>query len=914
MFVKTDIKVSAKQTKTLPDEGIRMNRTRLNRTGIPLLACITVFALFLICNALSGIFPCGSNTIVWCDMEQQAVPLLMQLKRQILSGEGIDYTLLDAGGMQFYGVFFFFLSNPLSFAVLLTDLPADRLVVLLVIIKLALSAGTAAYWLQSRIDGLPAAFQLLLAVMYGCSGYGLFYYQNLMWLDIMLMTPLLLCAIRHLLKTGKALPYAAVLSAMMILCFYLGYMVVLFILLYTALSVRFTVPKEKRGMTAAHFWGASILAACLTAFVWMPCLLQIMQSGRSDKLLRDLMQLNLFRHLADKICVLGTVCIGLAVLPLLWMPLRPCSGTLHRDRRLFLLLAAAALLDPVNRLWHGGSYQAFPLRWGMFPILLMLTLAGEQLAEQACIPDEKGRTVHPVLPVIGIGIAAAAEWIIRRIAGDDLHSYVTTLWVSTKHALCMLVWCFILTTLYICAIISYQQRRFSLRGCTGFLAVLFLLEFALNYDAYFGGAANSDELYAQTVSAAELVEPEEPTARTRLTRKYTHANMLGAAGYPTTAHYTSLTRADYLHGMKQFGYSSYWMEVPSIGGTLLSDAFWNIRYQLGTGADFPPWTETVRSAGVFSLGKSSLTLPSAFLTDAEPETIAALPDGSRFAVQKYLAKQYLDAEDAVIPYAPDGEIGLTLTESDGKTVCRLDDPETDGTVSYSLFLTEQQALYFDLFSERGTSLNDPNSDACDLRVNGLSIQKDYPENNRNGLVYLGTHEGQVIIRITVHKDFSCESFGVFGLQTERLAAAMQNAKGSALQYQNGVYTAECDTDSPQTMILSAAYDEGFSAEINGKAAPVYRVNSCQLAVRVPAGHSRVVLRFRVRGLRAGMLLGIAGLLATVLFALLRKRIPASLCKTAYRTGEGMLRLSYAVLLAAVYFLPLILCICSPLFV
>ena len=116
------------------------------------------------------------------------------------------------------------------------------------------------------------------------------------------------------------------------------------------------------------------------------------------------------------------------------------------------------------------------------------------------------------------------------------------------------------------------------------------------------------------------------------------------------------------------------------------------------------------------------------------------------------------------------------------------------------------------------------------------------------------------------------------------------------------------------MILSAAYDEGFSAEINGKAAPVYRVNSCQLAVRVPAGHSRVVLRFRVRGLRAGMLLGIAGLLAAVLFALLRKRIPASLCKTAYRTGEGMLRLSYAVLLAAVYFLPLILCICSPLFV
>ncbi|MBP0967288.1 MAG: YfhO family protein, partial [Oscillospiraceae bacterium] len=305
---------------------------------------------------------------------------------------------------------------------------------------------------------------------------------------------------------------------------------------------------------------------------------------------------------------------------------------------------------------------------------------------------------------------------------------------------------------------------------------------------------------------------------------------------------------------------------------------------------------------------------SAFLTDAEPETIAALPDGSRFAVQKYLAGQFLDAEDAVIAYAPDGEKGLTLTEADGRTVCQLDDPETDGTISYSLFLNEQQALYFDLFSDVGTALNDPNCDACDILVNGLTVQAGYPENNRNGLLYLGTHEGQVIIRITVHKAFSCESFGVFGMQTERIAEAAQNAKGTVLQYQDGVYTAECDTETPQTVIFSAAYDEGFSAESNGEAAPVYRVNSCQLAVRVPAGHSRIVLRFRVRGLRAGILLGIAGLILAVLFALLRKRLPETLFKLAYRTGEGMLRLSYAVILAAVYILPLGFCLFSPLFV
>ncbi|MBP0966995.1 MAG: YfhO family protein [Oscillospiraceae bacterium] len=891
-----------------------MNQTRRRRTVIPLLSCLTVLVMFLGFNALYGIFPCGGNTVTWCDMDQQAVPLLLQFRRQILSGEGLGYSVLDAGGMQFYGIFFFFLSNPLSLLVLVTDLPTDRLVVLLVIVKLALSAGTAAFWLQYRIRRLPCPMQLLLAVMYGCSGYGLFYYQNLMWLDIMLMTPLLLCAVRYLLQTGKALPYAAVLSAMMILSFYLSYMVVLFTVIYTALSVQHLLPKEQRGKAAARFWGSSILSACVTAFVWIPCILQIAESGRSSKLLSDLMRPVLFQHLPDRVCVLGATCIGFAMLPMLFLPRKPCSKVRQRDRMLFLLMAAAVVLDPVNQMWHGGSYQAFPMRWGMFPILLMLTFTGEQLSDDSCIPDGERRTRLPFLPFIGIALAAAAAVIIRVKAGEILHSYLDSLWISPEHALCMLVWFFLMTLLYSCGIVSYQQRTFSLRGCTGFLAVLFLLDFALNFDTFVGRAANDGQLFAQTTAAAELFTPEEPTARLKTSRKYVHANMIGADGYPTTAHYTSLTRADYLRGMKRLGYSSYWLEVPSTGGTLLSDALWNIRYQLGTEYDFPPWTEVIGRAGLFAAGKSSMTLPSALLTDAEPETIAELPEGSRFSVQQYLAEQYLDAADAVIPYSPDALSKVSISSSEKETVCTLLDPEAEGEISYSLFLREPQALYFDLYSDNGTELYDPNSDACDIILNGVSVQKDHPENNRHGLVYLGTCEGLTLVSIILHKSVTCESFGLFGMQTERLAGAMQHAAGTTLQYQKGVYTAECETDRPQTLILSAAYSEGLTAEVNGEVVPVFRVNTCQAAVRVPAGKSRVTVRFHVRGLNAGILTGLAGLLAFLLYLLIRRRIPAPLSRAAYAAGERLLRMSFCAVLLMIYLMPTAACIIGKLLV
>lgn len=890
-----------------------MNQNRIRQAGIPLLSGIIVLALFLIFNACCGIFPCGGNTIVWCDMEQQAVPLLLQLRQQLTGSMGGDlcYSVLDGGGMQFYGVFFFFLSNPLSFLVLLTDLPADRLVVLLVILKLALSAGTAAVWLQIRVQRLPASLTVLIAVMYGCSGYGLFYYQNLMWLDIMVMTPLLLCSIRHLLKKQRALPYCAVLSAMMILCFYLGYMVVLFVLLYTALSVRFTVPEAKRRQTALHFWGANLFACCLTAFVWLPCLIQVLHSGRSGKLLEDLMHPMLFHHLGDKICVLGATCLGFAALPLLWQTVGQVSLRMQRDRRLFLLLAAAVVLDPINKIWHGGSYQAFPLRWGMFPILLMLTLAAEQLSEDACVPSSarKTRTRNRLFPLIGILLTGAAAVLIRKFAEPSLHEYTQTLWIGTKQALWMLLWFFIVTSVYACVIISRQQRTLSVRGCSAMLAVLFVLEFSFSYHCYFGGAATEDTLYAQTVAVQDAGQPENPDARLRLARKYAHANMLGALGYPTIAHYTSLTRADYLQGMKRFGYSSYWMEVPSTGGTVLSDALWNIRYLLGGYPDLPPWTERKWAGEGFVLGESSMTLPAAFLTDAEPEQLAELPDGSRMSVQAHLAETCLGLQNVTVPFSPSNQINLTLTADEaGGASCSLEPAAESGEICYTLFVKERQALYFDLYSQTGTELSNPRNGACDIHVNGRLIEADFPQNNRNGLVYLGTYAGESVkVQITVHKNFTCESFGVFGLLLDPLEQALQQAKGAAVQYQQGarVRIAECDAERAQTLVFSTAYDEGFSAEVNGEPAEVFRVNSCQTAVRVPAGHSIVRLKFQVQGLRAGMLSGIAGLLGAAALLLLHRRIPGSVQRRAENAAWGLLRLSYWMILVLVYALPLI---------
>lgn len=889
--------------------GRYMKRKILQHTVPPASAFLLTLGLFLLYFAIYGLYPFGGKSIVWCDMEQQAVPLLVQFRRMAERGESIAYTALDAGGMPFYGVFFFFLSNPLSLLVLVTKIPADMLVNLLVIIKLSLASATAVIWLRTRAPEGSAVQQVLLAMMYGCSGYGLFYYQNLMWLDIMLLLPLLMISLRTLIRDANAVPYFLVLSMMMVSCFYLCYMIVLFLLLYTALSVRFLVPQERQGLAARKLWGASFLAACVTAAVWLPCYLQVQASARSGSLLENLMRTYPVNHLDDKLALLCCTALCLAVLPALWRHEPVPSPLSTRDRALFLLLSSAMLLDPINAMWHTGSYQAFPFRWALIPILLLLTLAARELAEPVSVKKLRisGRVRAVLLPVFCIALAAAAAALLIKKAGDRILTFVKTLWMDEPTLFLLLIPIVFVTAGYILCLRRQRRGMLARPVCSVILAALFLCEFTLNFHCYIGKAGDEDKLFAQTVSAADRID-DPGFWRVRMTKKYAHANMIGALGYPTLSHYTSLTREDVMHGVKRMGYSSYWMEITGTGGTVLTDGLWNIRYLLGQKPDFPPDSETLWSDGILSIAKTAAEMPGAVLIDALPEEIAALPSGSRSEVQRVLAEQMLGLRGCVTDYPVTKTLACTLGAPEtGGFVCKRNAPEGEAYISFDFFARGRQAIYFDLYSQTGTNIGNPRNGAVSVYRNGRRAVSEYPQSSANGLVFLGYAENEYMsVRADILHDFDCESFGVFGLALDPLEQAMADVSGAELEYRSGEYRTAVQTDAPKTLVLSVAYDEGFSAEINGEPAEVYRVNDCQCAVRVPAGESEVVLRFRVRGLKTALLISGFGLICTVFWLLFRQRITRTRMKKLEKLSAFSLQGVYWALILFVYVLPVVL--------
>ena len=108
---------------------------------------IIVIILMGVYYAFKGIYPFGTKLIAWCDMEQQVIPILMQFKDILEGKSSILYSSVNAGGMNFWGVFLFFISSPFSFLVIFIEKSEMmNFMNILVVLKMAVCALTASIY------------------------------------------------------------------------------------------------------------------------------------------------------------------------------------------------------------------------------------------------------------------------------------------------------------------------------------------------------------------------------------------------------------------------------------------------------------------------------------------------------------------------------------------------------------------------------------------------------------------------------------------------------------------------------------------------------------------------------------------------------------------------------------------------
>jgi hypothetical protein len=79
-------------------------------------------------------------------------------------------------------------------------------------------------------------------------------------------------------------------------------------------------------------------------------------------------------------------------------------------------------------------------------------------------------------------------------------------------------------------------------------------------------------------------------------------------------------------------------------------------------------------------------------------------------------------------------------------------------------------------------------------------------------------------------------------------------------------TVKVHSDGPGWLVLLDSYDEGWTAEVDGRSTPVRRANSSFRAVQVPGGDSTVTFHYSTPGLQLGAAISVVALLVVIALA------------------------------------------------
>ena len=853
---------------------------------LPALLTALILGLVFFCF---GLYPFGEKSAAWGDMKQQVVPLMLEWK-DILSGRaGFFYNLNNAGGMSFFGVFFFFLSSPFTFLTVFIDKSyLYEFINLLILLKLALSAGTVSCFFRYAEPKLNHMLHSFLCISYSLCGYGLLYYQNIVWLDLMLIFPLTMLGFLKLIKEKRSLLFTVFVTITIVLNYYLSYMVFLALILISALFLRYCV--EDRGRAARQIGCAAFFSLGVSAPVWLPSLLQCFRSARTAGVLEELRRGGFFTEAETTLPVL--LCSAAVVSIPVIIRLFPKSHLRKTLLLLLVLLSLPLIVEPINKLWHTGSYQAFPARYGYIPLFIGLWYFADCLSSLDYRQEEKEGILrqqkrYPIVLFAAAVHLLTLSLLLLFLNFDKITSYTKTLWFDPESLIWLLLISIHAASVIVLAIHFYLNHKISSRILAFTLVSICIIQGGFHASVLMGSAANFPDREKNLLNLEGMI-PDDGMYRVKQNSKICDVNLLGAAGFKTLDHYTSLTDEEYLKTMKLLGYSSYWMETSSCCGTPISDVLLSNKYSID------------ENFQISATGAGNL----AYLI---PENI--LPEFSthenRLEFQNAVFRS-LTGKEGLTPYAPVRTEKLNISRV-GETVYLEPDGE-EGCLVFELEARQGETLYFDAFHEISTKLKEKINDTFAIEVNGVVVQESYPTQRCNGILELGKFDqGLVHITVRVKKQAELYSFGLYGYEEKNTELLRKQLTDAVFSVQGSRMEIRAEAEEGESLFLSTPYSPGMKITVNGVKTTPKLVWNCFLEIPLDKGENNVCVTYIPQGLWTGLWISsVTFLIAVFLVSYNRKKKLNKLQNCLERVSPILLNIAFYLVLAVIYILPVLL--------
>ena len=179
-----------------------------------------------------GIYPFGNETFLRTDMYHQYAPFSSEFNYKLQHGGSLLYTWDVGLGINFTALYAYYLASPLNWLMALCPKGLIlEFMTYMIVLKIGLCGVTMCYYLRHHYinDDLGSAF---FAVCYALSGYISAYSWNWMWLDCIVLFPLIMLGLERLVKGNSGMLYVITLGLSILSNYYISIMICIFMVFY----------------------------------------------------------------------------------------------------------------------------------------------------------------------------------------------------------------------------------------------------------------------------------------------------------------------------------------------------------------------------------------------------------------------------------------------------------------------------------------------------------------------------------------------------------------------------------------------------------------------------------------------------------------------------------------------------------
>ena len=244
---------------------------------VPVIIMIIIFAQ-------RGIFPFGEESFLRTDMYHQYAPFFSEFQHKLTHGGSFLYSWDVGMGVNFAALYAYYLASPLNWLLVLCPKAyIIEFMTYMIVFKIGLSGLSFAYYLRKhcRTSDFGIAF---FGIFYALSGYMAAYSWNIMWLDCILLFPLIMLGLERLVREKKCFLYCITLGLSILSNYYISIMICIFMVLYfIALLVMDGKKSWKDYMVnISSFAVFSLLAGGLAAAVLLPEIYALQMTASGD--------------------------------------------------------------------------------------------------------------------------------------------------------------------------------------------------------------------------------------------------------------------------------------------------------------------------------------------------------------------------------------------------------------------------------------------------------------------------------------------------------------------------------------------------------------------------------------------------------------------------------------------------------